>query len=346
MKTLNQAGPGLLIAIPTLGRPVPMDWALALKNLNPPINFNVNYSMIYGNEVANARNTFAQQAIDLRSKYLFFLGDDVVVPPHTLKQLIFRMENTPEILVVGGVYCSKSDPSAPLVFRGDGVGSYWDWKIGEFFSVTGLGMDCTLIRTEVFNKLSKPWFKTVDDSQHLDGINSSEMWTEDLYFLKKVKDELGDDLVYCDASIICDHWDIYNNKKYTLPKNSLPLRQKVVNKDKKCLILGPSIDLVDDTYDITRCGQDDQADYRLDFNNLPFEAKQFDWVIVTQPIDRYRVKEFEEWFRVSKSKVSVCFSDLINPDILGTLVTYNHQRTVKRDGNYLEMEYQEVGRSS
>jgi hypothetical protein len=338
MKTLNHAGPGLLIAIPTLGRPVPLDWAMAFKGLSPPINFNVNYGVIYGRQVADARNAFAEQAITSGCKYLFFLGDDVVVPAHTLKQLLFRMENTPSLLVVGGVYCSKCEPSAPLVFKGDGVGSYWDWKLGEFFPVTGLGMDCTLIKTEVFNKLSKPWFKTVDEDQHLDGINSAEMWTEDLYFLKKLREELGDDLVYCDASVICDHWDVYNNKKYSLPKDSLPMRQKVVTKDKKALILGPSIDLVDESYDVTRCGQDNGADYRLIFNNLPFEKDQFDWVIVTQPILGYNRLDFEEWLRVTKGKISVCFSEVLDPINLGKFITYNHKMEVKRDGNYLEME--------
>jgi hypothetical protein len=338
MKKLNSTGPGLLVAIPTLGRPVPLDWALALKNVSPPINFNVNFSIIYGSEVADARNAFAQQAIDIGAKYLFFLGDDVVVPPHTLKQLLFRMENTPDLFVVGGVYCSKCDPSAPLVFIGDGVGSYWDWKIGEFFPVTGLGMDCTLLRTDVFNKLSKPWFKTVDHDDHLDGINCAEMYTEDLYFLKKLREELGDGHVYCDGSIICDHWDVYGNRKYSLPKNSLPLRQKVTTRDKKALILGPSIDLVDESYDITTCTENGfGSDYWLNFNNLPFESNQFDWTIITELQDNYNIKKVDEWLRVSKSKLSICVSDLLNREPLKVLLKYNHKVEVSFDGNYVEL---------
>ena len=327
-----------MIAIPTLGRPVPLDWAMAFKSLSPPINFNANYSVIHGREVADARNAFAQQAIDIGAKYLFFLGDDVVPPAHTLKQLLFRMENTPNINVVGGVYCSKCIPSSPLVFRGDGIGSYWDWKIGEFFPVTGLGMDCTLIRVEVFTRITKPWFKTVDQDQHLDGINSAEMWTEDLFFLRKLRDELGDGTVYCDASVICDHWNVYENKKYCLPPNSLPARQKTVTKDKKCLILGPTIDLVDESYDVTRCNQDDQADYRIAFDNLPFDSDQFDWVIVTEPLVHYNSKTTDEWLRVSKGKLSICISELIKPEVLSKFILYNHKLEFKQDGNYLEME--------
>ena len=45
MKKLLTTGPGILIAIPTLGRPVNLDWALAFKALNPPINYNINFSI-------------------------------------------------------------------------------------------------------------------------------------------------------------------------------------------------------------------------------------------------------------------------------------------------------------
>ena len=40
MKQKLHSGPGLVVGLPTLGRPVTLDWALAFKSLNPPINFN------------------------------------------------------------------------------------------------------------------------------------------------------------------------------------------------------------------------------------------------------------------------------------------------------------------
>jgi hypothetical protein len=36
----HNVGPTLSIAIPTLGRPVPLQWALNFKSMSPPINFN------------------------------------------------------------------------------------------------------------------------------------------------------------------------------------------------------------------------------------------------------------------------------------------------------------------
>jgi intein/homing endonuclease len=43
-------------------------------------------------------------------------------------------------------------------------------------------MDCILIRTDVFKKLSEPWFETVDEDQYLDAVPNAEQWTEDLFF--------------------------------------------------------------------------------------------------------------------------------------------------------------------
>ncbi len=190
MKQITSCGPGLLIGIPTLGRPVPLSWAMKFKALNPPINYNTNYLIVAGKPVAEAREEICQSALDQGHKYVFFLGDDVEpCSLNTLKQMIFRMEQTDSIGVVGAVYCSKSEPTAPLVFKENGRGSYWDWKVGEFFSVTGLGMDCTLIRVDVLAHMSKPWFKTVDEDDFESNVNKADQWTEDLYFCNKLLEE-------------------------------------------------------------------------------------------------------------------------------------------------------------
>lgn len=311
MKQLLHAGPGLVIGIPTLGRPIPLSWAFAFKSMSTPINYNCIIHVVPGKPVADARNEIAQVAIDKEAKYLFFLSDDVVCPGHTLKQLIYRMEQDDNIGAVGGVYCSKCDPPAPLVFRGNGVGSYWDWKIGEFFEVTGLGMDCTLIRVDALKELKSEWFKTVDTDGYLDGINNAESWTEDIYFYKRLLEETKYK-IYCEGSVICDHVDVYGGKVYSLPKDSLPMRQKLMKKDKKCLIIGPDISIHPAAeFDIVRVAADEAADYRGTYEFLPFDAEQFDWVLVTDP--QFRVR-FPEELRVLKleGKLSIRYNPLID----------------------------------
>lgn len=317
MKIKNRIGPGLMIGLPTLGRPLSLDWAMAFKALNPPINFNTVFNIVKDQEIGNARNLISGQAILQGAKYLFFLGDDVIVPPHTLRQLIFRMEQDSTLGVVGGVYCAKCDPSFPLVFRENGQGAYWDWKIGEFFEVNGLGMDCTLIRVECFHDIKPPFFQTVDKDQFLDGINKAEQWTEDLYFFEKLKNTKWK--TYCDASVICEHEDIYGGKKYTLPPGSLPLRMQQITKPKNLLVIGPKVDLaknVHEDHNITWTFDDDKADYRCQPNNLPFDENQFDWVIVTTP--QNTIPDVEEWSRVLKEggTLSINFHDFINLDVV------------------------------
>ena len=306
MIPLLHSGPGIVIGVPTLGRPVPLDWAMAFKSMNPPTNYNSVFQLVRGQEIGAARQQIAEYAVSIKAKYLFFLGDDVVCPAHTLKQLIFRLEQDETIGVVGGVYCAKTEPSDPLVYRGNGHGSYWDWKIGEFFEVTGLGLDVNLIRVAIFENLPKPWFKTVDTDRFLDGINDGEMWTEDLYFYKKVL-EAGRYRIFCDASVLCEHHDVYGGKVYRLPPNSLPMRHKAINRDKKCLMIGPRIELGDiekEQFDVVYSGEEDFTDYRIHAGSLPFENQEFDWVIAT--IDSIvSFQWIQEWLRVTKTKLSL-----------------------------------------
>lgn len=313
MKKRLQSGPGLIIGLPTLGRPVPLDWAFAFKSLSTPINYNTIFQVIKGRPVDEARNNIAKFAVEQDAKYLFFLGDDVEVPGHTLKILIHRMEQDPELGVVGGVYVSKCDPPAPLVFRGNGQGSFWDWKVGEFFEVTGMGMDCTLIRVEALKELEFPYFKTVDDEQFIDGINNAEAWTEDLYFFNKLAKLEKKWKVYIDGSVICRHWDVYGDRPYELPQGSLPLRQMLAS-EKKMLIVGASsaLETVDFQFDGSRTvignHDNDRVDYRVSYDLLPYEKQQFDKIVFLEnPYDPRNLKKNllieEEFKRVAKPGV-------------------------------------------
>lgn len=296
-------GTGLTIGVPTLGRPVPLAWAWAFKSMSPPINYNSVICNIWGKRVADARNEIARESLRNGSKYLMFVGDDTVCPPHTLKQLLFRMENNPSLGVVGGIYCSKSEPAAPLVFRGNGKGSYWDWKVGEYFSVTGLGMDATLIRTEVFKGLTEPWFHTEDSDDFLDGVNHAEQWTEDLYFCKKVLEET-EFSIYADAAVICEHHDVYNKKIYSLPAGCGPIAKfPVGNKKIVDIGCGPLYREFPEGK-VTRVDirEDCNPDYRCDVRSLPFASDYFDIVFSSHVLEHFPRADWEdvlkEWVRI------------------------------------------------
>lgn len=313
--------PGLLIGIPTRSEKtlVPLSWAWSFRAMVPPINTNLVVSQIQGMEVAAARNELAKQAIESKSDFIFFIGDDVVAPHHTLKQLLFRMQNDPKLGVCGGVYCSKCDPPAPLVFRQDGHGSFWDWKVGEYFEVTGLGMDCTMIRTEVFKQISQPWFKTVDSNKFLDNVNEADYWTEDLYFLKKVRTET-DYKIFCDASVIAEHWDINTQKKYTLPIYSLPLRRFKTDGTKKIIDIGcgPTKREFEEGIPVrVDIREECEPDYRCDVRLLPFGNEEFDIVYSSHCLEHFKRNEWEnvllEWLRLLKKDGEL---RLVLPNIL------------------------------
>jgi len=331
-KTKLKSGPGIVIGLPTLGRPVPLEWALAFKSLNPPINFNTVFQIVNNQEVGVARQAIAEYAVEQDAKYLFFIGDDVIVPAHALRQLIFRMEHDPNLVVVGGIYCSKSDPAYPLVFRGNGAGTYWDWKVGEFFEITGIGMDCTLIKVDALRTIPKPWFKTVDTDSFMDGRNAAENWTEDLYFCTKVV-EGGHGKIYADATVICKHADVYGGRVYELPANSLPMRRRSAPPEmKRCLMINQTVDIAEKAdFEVVTFGFEG-ADYRGDATSLPFKDNEFDWVLFSTNKE-YSVA-IEECRRVIKTdgKVTVHLS----PHLSKSFFLENVPRS-KPDGQFLQV---------
>ena len=300
-------GVGVLIGIPTLGRPVNLPWAFAFRAQTPTINYNAQVMTVWGRPVAEAREMTCEEALRRNCRYVYFIGDDTVPPNHALRQLIYRMEQDPQLGVVGGIYCSKSDPPSPLVFRGNGQGSYWDWKVGEYFECSGLGMDCTLIRVDALKQMSRPWFKTIDDNAFLKGENYVEQWTEDLYFCDKLVRETPFKIC-ADAGVIAEHWDVANNRMFTLPANSLPLRKIAATPGKRALDVG-SGELertFEDCETVVRVDIREEAkpDYRCDVRFLPFGDEEFDIVFsshVLEHIDRGQQKStLEEWCRVVK----------------------------------------------
>lgn len=316
---------GLAFCIPLCGRPVPWEWAMAFKSLDPPINYNVFYNTVQHTRVDAARNHFAHYAKQERAKYLFMMGDDTVPPGHALRKLVYLMDNNPDIDVIGGMYWTKQEPSFPLVFRGNGAGAYWDWKLGEFFQCSGLGMDCTLIRTSVFDKLDKafpgePYFLTIKADGYVEDVNKTETWTEDLYFCEKVGKIDGK--IYMDSSLQCDHWDVGQMKKYSMPWNCRPALRCYSTGDKKVLDLGcGTMKFVHNEGVPIRVDarEESEPDYRCDLRALPFEDEGWDIVFSSHTLEHFPRAQvdqvLDEWLRVLKpgGTLRLCLPDLTVP---------------------------------
>jgi predicted SAM-dependent methyltransferase len=296
---------GVVIGMPSTGRLVPRQWAYMLQSLEPPINWNHYNHVVEGKPVDEARNMIVDWAQKNRIAYIFFLGEDTVPPVYTLQRLIFLAENNPQIDVVGAMYWSKSNPPNPLVFRQSGVGSYWDWKLGELFKIWGIGMDATLIRVSAFDKIKKPYFLTMKADASVDGVNYAESWTEDLYFCDKLNKAGG--VVMCDSSLQCDHYDIINQRVYSMPQNCRPAVRRAAVGKQKILDLGCG-----EVATVLKEGlpvrvdmrEEVSPDYRADIRALPFKSESWDMVFSSHTLEHFaRAKVpsvIDEWLRVLK----------------------------------------------
>lgn len=119
---------------------------------------------------------------------------------------------------VGGLYRTKTDPAMWMSY-GDPKDPILDFRPinlddseGKVFEVNGVAMGCTLWRKAVFEKVSRPWFKTLTGAED-DGIGS---YTQDMYACRKLKLELGRDGFRCAVHTGCSvgHLDTQTGEVY------------------------------------------------------------------------------------------------------------------------------------
>lgn len=308
-------GVGLMMGLPWDNKPVCVPWSFGMMGLHPPMNYDVRWCIVRGKPVAEAREEILEAAVKEKCRYLMFLGTDVTGPAYGVRQLIYHLENFREkkFAIAGGIYCNKGPAGMPMVFRGNGLGSFVDWKIGEVFEVTGIGMDFTCINVEMVKDLPKPWFKTIDSVEDFrEGVFKAEHWTEDLWFCKKAQD--AGLRIMADGGLLCSHWDNLTATEYTLPTSSKPWRLtnehlEVQKGEKKIVDLGCGE--AKDSYHtdegkVVRVDirEEVQPDYRCDLRQLPFKTGEFDVVFSSHTLEHFSRVELpvvlDEWVRIMK----------------------------------------------
>lgn len=147
--------------------------------------------------VHHARNEIVKSTLTRypEATHLFFIDDDICVPPDGLLRLLSH--NLP---VVTGMYVQRALPTLPVVFRRDKNGHHV--HLTKFCTglqeVDGCGAGCLLIRTDVLRAIEatgEPWFNFPKS-----GIS------EDLAFCERVK-KLGYPIVL-DLDVRCTHLGI------------------------------------------------------------------------------------------------------------------------------------------
>ena len=190
----------IMVAIPTLGM-VPIEFVVGFGRLQMPINGQVFQHIVKGFEVGEARNKSVQDLLDIkksdRPEWLFFLGDDMIPPWDGFVRLYEEaVKNKWDCLT--GLYYWKGEPPTPLIWRDDHIGRLIPgihFQIGEVVWVDLTGLDFTLIRTLLLEKMEGPWFKTgptlrKNMPEAIEPYIKNEsivMHTEDTWFYGKAK---------------------------------------------------------------------------------------------------------------------------------------------------------------
>lgn len=133
-----------------------------------------------------ARNGLAEQFLQMKQDYLFFLDDDMTIeeghPAALLDQLVQNMEANPTIGILGVRAYKRTKPFFPCVFTKLSNEKYKPMtETGKgIIPVDAIHCAATIIRPSVFEKLKKPWFEFLR-------IGEIEMG-EDVSFTRKAKE--------------------------------------------------------------------------------------------------------------------------------------------------------------
>lgn len=169
--------------------------AINWQKLQPPAAFEVILEEPFGYSVPDARNLAIEKAIDGNFEYIFFVDDDLIIPSNALVKLLHHKTD-----VVGGFYYRKYFPLESCGMFEDNEKkptALLDFKIGDIIHNTlVLPSGCTLIKTEVFKNMEKPWYKSFT-------VQGRPILTEDSFMCERFR-EIGIDVI-TDMGVQCIH---------------------------------------------------------------------------------------------------------------------------------------------
>jgi hypothetical protein len=157
-------------------------------------------------DVATARNILAAQFVQSSATHLLFWDDDVLAPRDGLMRLLAH--NAP---IVSGLYYTRAAPVHPVVYErivravdsplpSEGYAPVLNVSSGVR-EVDGVGAGFLLIRRDVMEALTPPWFKfeIAPEVQH--------SISEDLYFCREA--QRASFPILCDFDVACGHLGHY-----------------------------------------------------------------------------------------------------------------------------------------
>lgn len=200
------------IGICSNGRPVTLQWALALRGITVPLNTSLAIIECTGKRCDTARNGIVKAALEHGMRFLWCIDDDTVVPAHALEVLLYeitmRKLRGDKVGAIGGIYASKTKVPAPVVIAEPGGMPFWDWKAGDVFKCYAVGAGCLLIDLDVLKTMEPPWF------------TQGNAETDDVSLCRRLHEHGYDVLAH--GGVLCPHVDT-SGKQYLLPEDSFPM---------------------------------------------------------------------------------------------------------------------------
>ena len=234
--------PKIVIAYPFGGRPVPVDWHLAVRSLKIPSNTRVTeiFRRAHRDEsgewhwkLEDAQTSMVEQALEMGAKYILFIEDDTAPPPDCVMELSRVLDNADEsVMACGGIYTTRSKPPEPIVYLRPGEGCHWNWRLGDIFPIWCMGFGCQMVRLEIFKLMPKPWFKELKTWEEIadfpelfpkpPGHTDRTGVSTDMFFFSRLAHMGFKALAH--GGVLPVHWDVEAQIGYWLPKDSPPVR--------------------------------------------------------------------------------------------------------------------------
>ena len=164
-------------------------------------------SVVQGNFIPAQRELIMRDAIDGSYDYLFFVDDDIVLPPDALERLAQTAETEPNVAVAGGLYYSR-DSARPITVANWNSADTSSAHIPAFSSqsavaVDGVGFGCALLRVAVARTLEAPYFPAHIFIERA----ARRVWQcdEDYRYCERVR--MAGYRVMLDGRVRCEHYD-------------------------------------------------------------------------------------------------------------------------------------------
>ena len=163
-----------------------------------------------------ARNYLIERVLDSGAKYMFFIGDDTVVPYDAFDKLHKTCEQNPGHIAVG-VYYIKCAHAMISVKQGNHI-IVPDVSPGQEFDAWQTGMDCMLIPVETLRRMKKE-DPDLPFCCIANGIEDIPFVGEDNFFLHRCRK--SNVRVIVNTDVQCLHMDIATGKYTAHPSVNL-----------------------------------------------------------------------------------------------------------------------------